>query len=85
MAEGLNLKFHCMIDMINHEIDGDCHGYLSRFYGEWYYNITINFNYSNFHMYITISEETMRTQSTQELLHMIIDRIKADILSNYFK
>lgn len=85
MGAGLNLKFQGLIDIINHEIDGDAHGYLSRFCGEWYYNITINFNYSNFHMYVTISETTMKTQTADDLRIMIINRIKADILSNYFK
>lgn len=85
MGAGLNLKLQCIVDMINREIDGECHGCLSRFNCEWYYHITIKFNYSDLHISLTISEETMKTQTVGDLIPLVINRIKADILSNYFK
>ena len=49
----INLKLDKIVDAIKHEIDGKCYAYMSRFNCEWYYHLSIDFEFSNFHICIS--------------------------------
>jgi hypothetical protein len=81
----INIKLDKIVEAINREIDGKCYAYMSRFNCEWYYHIPVQFEFSNLHVDLNISEETMITTPTRVLIHHCINCIKAEIISHYFK
>jgi hypothetical protein len=58
---------------------------MSRFNCEWYYHLSIDFEFSNLHVNISISEETMTATQLEVIIQQCLDGIKAEIISNYFK
>ena len=78
-------KIKWLLSELNKEIDGECHCYMSRLEGEWYHHMSVNFNYSNLQVCISIKEEILATKPSNVLLDKIIKGVKAEILSNYFK
>lgn len=83
--EEIKLKLDKIVSAINHEIDGNCYAYMSRFNCEWYYHISISFVLSELHVDINIAEETMITTPTEVMISQCIAMIKAEIISHYFK
>lgn len=78
------IKLDKVIAGINDAIEGRCTGYMSRFYGEWYY-LSISFEFSSLHINLTISEETMLGMSTDCIIRECLKCTKSDIMERYFK